>query len=371
MTSSKSSTPLSGKMEEMGLGDAGDVFVSSLDSTLRKSRFTDTTKHIFTSADNTLYLDATIKNITINEFKRTSRTARSTSPNEALSLELEIEWRVLDYYRQPVCITTTKQTSDIYTVMYRQSSYNEGEEPAARLIGTKAPMQRAIANNMTRSLAALQTELTKIGLLKKGGHGNDTTAVISLVRPSSPGAGARLNQMLKSSVSIKTDDGHGSGVIVSEDGYIITNYHVVAGAKSIGVIFNDDSKVTARVVRTSTGGDLALLKVEKDSLKPLPLSENKSPDLGVDAWAIGTPRSLELGQTISKGIISGIRTTDDLSYIQTDVKISPGNSGGALINRNGEVLGIISAKLIGFGTEGIGFAITSYQVLEKLKIAYK
>ena len=117
--------------------------------------------------------------------------------------------------------------------------------------------------------------------------------------------------------------------------------------------------------------ELALIKVKLEGLSPLIVSEDKNPEIGIDVWAIGTPSSLDLGQTVSKGIVSGIRKTNGLTMLQIDAKISPGNSGGALINKDGTVLGIVSSKLIGYGTEGIGFAISSAEVLQSLNIRYK
>ena len=180
-----------------------------------------------------------------------------------------------------------------------------------------------------------------------------------------------MNEFLKSTVSIKVDEGHGSGIIASEDGLIVTNYHVIAGTKNIEVIFNDGSKAKAEIVRKNANADLALLKVHRDSLRPLEISESNDPEIGIDVWAIGTPKSLELGQSVSKGIISGIRMANDMTYIQTDAKVSPGNSGGALITREGVVLGIVSSKLIALGTEGIGFAILGSDIFSRLKLKYK
>jgi S1-C subfamily serine protease len=145
---------------------------------------------------------------------------------------------------------------------------------------------------------------------------------------------------------------------------------VIANTKKIEVIYNDGSKEEATVVRKSAEGDVALLKVARKDLSALPISELKDTEIGVDVWAIGTPRSLELGQSVSKGIISGLRKTDNVTYVQTDVKISPGNSGGALVNKEGLVIGIVTSKVMSIGTEGIGFAVIGGDLMEKLKIKF-
>jgi serine protease Do len=348
------------------------IFTDELNGTLRDIGFIDTSRHIFTNADNTLFLDASIHKVIFREFQRPITMGPALERNDLISVQLEIEWKVLDYYKQVIYTTKTVKISDMYMVLHgTKDSKGDRKDVPEDHLGFDVPLKKAIANNFQLSLADVRTEISKKGLLKIGNKGQDTSAIVTITRPTAPGEAVRLNEMLKSSVSIKVDEGHGSGVIVSEDGYIVTNYHVVAGSKNIEVIFNDDTKISAKVIKFNSTADLALIKVEKSGLKALPLSDTKEPEIGIDVWAIGTPNNLDLGQTLSKGIISGIRKANDMSYIQTDVKISPGNSGGALINRKGEVYGIVSSKLIGFGTEGVGFAISAYQIFEKLKLQYK
>jgi len=358
--------------ESFGKGGANidnTVFTDELNATLLDMGFVDTSHSIFTSADNSLYLDANITSVTIHSLKRRHKSLQAEYGNELVGVELAIEWKVMDYYKQSIYTTTTKKVSDLFLI----SNDNEyiGSRSNSFQIRLSNPIKQAVAQNFKLALVDVREEISRKGLLKKGTGEQEKTDEIAIARPQAPGDGARLNEMLKACVSIKVDKGHGSGVVISDDGYIVTNYHVVTGTDKIEVIFNDDSHAIARVIKASTGYDLALLKVDKDSLKALPLTDNKTPDIGIDVWAMGTPNSLELGQSISKGIISGFRTTNDLSYIQTDVKVSPGNSGGALINRRGDILGVVASKLIGQGTEGVSFAIPAYEVLEKLNIRYR
>jgi hypothetical protein len=98
------------------------------------------------------------------------------------------------------------------------------------------------------------------------------------------------------------------------------------------------------------------------------LTKEEEPEVGTDVMAIGTPKNIELGQTVSKGIISGLRNGEDSKLIQTDVPINGGNSGGALIDKSGNVLGVVSSKL--YSGEGIGFAIRSLDVFKGLKLDY-
>lgn len=156
----------------------------------------------------------------------------------------------------------------------------------------------------------------------------------------------------------------GSGVIVSADGYILTNYHVVDGAENIKVDLNDNRTLDAKVVGTDQPSDLALLKVNASDLPVLPLGDSDRVRVGDVALAVGNP--LGVGQTVTMGIISAKGRATGLSngsfedFLQTDAPINQGNSGGALVNTNGELIGINSQIMSRTGGNvGIGFAIPS------------
>lgn len=182
-----------------------------------------------------------------------------------------------------------------------------------------------------------------------------------------------VQDMMNSVVTVKTDFGQGSGFIISESGYIITNDHVVKNADEIEVVFNNGFSFKAEPVRSSSKRDIALIKVQGSGFTPIQLSEvEKSSAIGQDVIVIGSPQGLD--QTVTKGIISGHRKggDDDLPYLQTDVAINKGNSGGPLINsKNGEVVGIVVAKIIKEGVEGIGFAIPIKEGMDALNIDLK
>ena len=151
----------------------------------------------------------------------------------------------------------------------------------------------------------------------------------------------------------------GSGFIISKDGYIVTNNHVIKDADNIKVILHDKSEYEAEVVGSDSMTDLALIKIEAKDLKPLKFGSSSQTRVGAWVVAIGSPFGLE--QTVTTGIVSakgriiGSGPYDD--FIQTDASINPGNSGGPLLNLNGEVIGINTA-IIRSG-QGIGFAIPS------------
>ncbi|OOG41206.1 trypsin-like peptidase domain-containing protein [Polaromonas sp. A23] len=167
--------------------------------------------------------------------------------------------------------------------------------------------------------------------------------------------------------------GLGSGVIVSPNGYILTNNHVVEGADDIEVILNDTRKAKAKIIGTDPETDLAILKIELDKLPIIVLGSSDTLQVGDPVLAIGNP--FGVGQTVTSGIVSalgrnqlGINTFEN--FIQTDAAINPGNSGGALVDTQGRLLGINTAIYSrSGGSMGIGFAIpvsTGKQVLESI-----
>jgi serine protease DegQ len=167
--------------------------------------------------------------------------------------------------------------------------------------------------------------------------------------------------------------GLGSGVIVSNTGYILTNNHVVEGADEIEVTLNDSRKAKAKLIGTDPESDLAVLKIDLDKLPVIVLGSSDALQVGDQVLAIGNP--FGVGQTVTGGIVSalgrnqlGINTFEN--FIQTDAAINPGNSGGALVDVNGNLLGINTAIYSrSGGSMGIGFAIpvsTARQVMEQL-----
>lgn len=172
------------------------------------------------------------------------------------------------------------------------------------------------------------------------------------------------------------ENGTGSGVIFDEAGYIVTNYHVIEGARKVVVTLSDGSQEEATLVGGDKRSDLAVIKIERDNLPTAKLGSSANLAEGETVVAIGNPGGSDFARSITHGIISGldrlIITSDGLSFrlIQTDAAINPGNSGGALINMNGEVIGINNIKIAKSGYEGMGFAIpidTAKEVIAELR----
>jgi Do/DeqQ family serine protease len=167
--------------------------------------------------------------------------------------------------------------------------------------------------------------------------------------------------------------GLGSGVVVSSDGYLLTNFHVVDGADAIEVLFSDQRRLKARLVGSDPESDLAVLQVEARDLPAISFGRMEDVGVGDTVLAIGNP--FGVGQTVTMGIVSalgrthlGINTFEN--FIQTDAAINPGNSGGALVDANGNLIGINTAIYSRTGGSlGIGFAIpvsTARQIMEEI-----
>lgn len=228
--------------------------------------------------------------------------------------------------------------------------------------------------------------LTGFTSSEEGKVSNPNTQQISLLDYSDTAVGV-ANKVLPSIVGINvtysvnsifyagqgTAQAQGSGVIISEDGYILTNNHVVNSASTSSyyelgkaskitvTLYNDNTEYEAEIVGTDEQTDLAVIKINKDGLTAAELGDSDSVQVGEFCMAIGN--NLGLGTTVTDGIVSAVNRTvtdeDGNSYtaIQTNAAINSGNSGGALVNSQGQVIGINTLKVSGDGVEGVGFAI--------------
>ncbi len=233
---------------------------------------------------------------------------------------------------------------------------------------------------------ANQTTTQNAGLSNTNTNSSPNTNLISLSNYSETGVGV-AQKVLPSVVGIKveysvssifyrnmsnTANAEGSGIIISEDGYILTNNHIVntsstssfyevGKANKVTVtLYNDETEYEGTIVGTDEETDLAVIKIDKTGLTPAELGNSDSVTVGEFAMAIGNPLGMQ--SSVSGGMISAVNrkvTSDGTTYtlIQTDTAINSGNSGGALVNSQGQVIGINTLKMSGSGIEGMGFAI--------------
>ena len=226
------------------------------------------------------------------------------------------------------------------------------------------------AKSYTTSTSAGTSSENPLNLINISDYSNTSIAVAEKVLPSV--VGITVTYQVNSIFGATSGDATGSGIIISEDGYILTNNHVISSESSSSFyaiseatdikvnIYNDKESYKATVVGTDAYTDLAVLKIDKTGLTPAVLGNSDESKVGEYVMAIGNP--LGMDYSVTTGIISAINRevqSEGTTYlaIQTDAAINSGNSGGALVNANGEVIGINTLKLSGNGVEGIGFAI--------------
>jgi S1-C subfamily serine protease len=168
-------------------------------------------------------------------------------------------------------------------------------------------------------------------------------------------------------VTLQTGSGSGSGVLLSDDGYVLTNAHVVGDEKEIRVRWSDGIETVAQVVRVAKTRDVALVKTNPRERPPLPIGRGPvSP--GQRVYAIGSPKGAPFEGTVSSGVISASRTIEGLRYIQSDVSVSPGSSGGALLDETGLLIGITVAGVDNGGRAGLNFFIPIGDAMDFLNL---
>ena len=186
----------------------------------------------------------------------------------------------------------------------------------------------------------------------------DLSNKLSEIQVSSSDFSSIIEDVVKAVVNVRTNLGQGSGVIFDNNGYLVTNNHVINGATEINVIDYNGNSYNAVVKRTDANSDLAVLKIEGNGFSYLDFEDISNVHIGDRVIAVGNP--LGLSFSVTEGIISGLNRQLDnsgIGYIQADVPINPGNSGGPLVNSAKKIVGITTLKIS--NSEGLGFAIPS------------
>ena len=181
---------------------------------------------------------------------------------------------------------------------------------------------------------------------------------VSDIKVQSEDFSSIVEDVLQSVVSIGTERGMGSGAIIDEDGFIVTNFHVIQGANMIRVLTYNDDVYSADLIGYEPNVDIAVLKIGAVNLQELKFDDSDDTKVGEKVIALGSPAGLSF--TVTEGIVSAVHREGPNNmqiYVQSDVPINPGNSGGPLVNTGGKIIGINNYKIGGF--EGLGFAIES------------
>ncbi len=272
---------------------------------------------------------------------------------------MTIEWKILDKVTDEVVLTYNNRGKSSYRQSYFTSYANnlESFEDAFVDFLQNSSFIDLINSEPAKPKRQLSKDtLNSEGLIISQIKNPDFTSYLEMIKHASA-----------ASVAVLTDGGHGSGVIISKEGLMLTAYHVISGVNKIEVQFNTGLVLNAEVMAFDQESDIAILDITGSGYTALPFANEKA-QLGDEVLTIGTPAGLDLGQSISKGILSGQRLIEGQKYIQSDLSISPGNSGGPLINDSGEIIGIIKSKIVGEGIEGIGFAIPISEVIKIMNI---
>jgi serine protease Do len=325
------------------------IFSGSLNKILLKYNYTDTTNVLLKSNVNYLHIKSTVKKVDLQQIK----DKIGYFPLDYLVTKTEIEWEILDIYDQSKFKKTISSQSGEF-------SFNTGSDKE------KSPLLMSTEDAITKSFFDFLSTKEVAELIKTKDIKEVKQELLALKKPEAINS---VEDALSATVTIKNSKGHGSGCVISNDGYIITNFHVVATEKKVLTIIDRFGKeFTGTVIRKNEKNDLALIKVEGIFPKAFTLPNSKNYTIGDDIFVIGTPKSIELGQTLSKGIISGIRTSQGVNYIQTDASVNGGNSGGSIVSKSGIFLGVINSKVFGTGVEGLGFGSPAEEITSSLQI---
>ena len=291
------------------------------------------------SGEARFWLGGTIEDITCEENIRSTKKP----------CELTVLWELLDNRVDEV-------TYKVRTRYFHDIDIQNFEADFPRMIGG--------------TLLSLLKREKFLSMLKKRTDGktdaaNYSNATIRRCTGKNP-LPAGMNRALNATVVVKNGAGTGSGFFISPDGFILTANHVVAHANTVTVKTHAGKEMTAAVVRQNKSQDVAILKIDQPS--PDCFSLAKDTPLGTEMFGIGAPAGEELAFSVSKGIVSGKREFEGRQYIQTDTSLNPGNSGGPLVNYNGEVIAVVSWKLSIPGFEGIAFGVPIQHAFDSISL---
>lgn len=325
-------------------------FDDNLHDVLRNINYIDTVNTVFIDNVNTYSLYAKVTDFTfyniVNKYKK-----NVSSP--FTEIKLITNWTLTNSYGDTI---TTKNIES------NSGQFVENKSNPEKTF--KVEIVDALENSMLNFIDSLKNE----NYLKVENNNVSFPNSITINKPQK--FPTNMTEAINSTVTIKNKDGHGSGFCISNDGYIITNYHVVSKNTEYIVVMNDGSEFKAEIVRVNKSIDLALLKIAHKPEFAFVIPTKQNYNVGDEVIAIGTPKSVQLGQSISKGIVSGTRQNKGMNYLQNDIKVNRGNSGGPVVLPNGELTSVVEYKIFGTGVEGLSFSIPAFDILKSLNLSY-
>lgn len=327
---------------------------------LKRTNFIDSTISIFIDNTNTLLLNCCVNKYTVNSIERSFikrgilLDIKDNQNAFYMNMGFSVQWSVTDLYGDTLLSKGMDNISGDFII----SEYGQ-------TVADNAVINDALINSLL--------DLLDLPEMQKLIQTEDSNVVeyenFKINRPQK--TPSNIDEALEASLTIKGKSGHGSGFLVSQDGYIITNYHVINNEKELKAVTKDGKEYIVSVVRFNKDKDLALLKTDGNFQFAFAIPDEKYFKTGQDVFAIGTPNSVILGQSVSKGIISGLRSDKKKCFIQMDVPVNKGNSGGAVVNSAGELIGVVEYKIFGLGVEGISFSIPAFEITKYLSVSYQ
>lgn len=336
--------------------DLGHEFMKAVAAT----GYVDTNQRLLNTGNYLNYLDAKVTNMKLLLFDAGDKCA-----NISVLVQTEIVLDFKDKFGKSKLRESKSAKSGMFSLDFHRWMSINNEEKVALL-------QRCIQDAVANGFLELLLENGTVDLNK-----NDEPAAASTMQPLliTPTAVVKdMKTSLQATVTVKTGESFGTGCVISNEGHVLTSYHVVAGLEdsSIQVILPAGDTVKGKIIRTSKFADLALIKAERKFPYAFKLNSATEFEIADEVLAIGTPASMELSQTVSKGIISGIRKDPGgLTLVQTDVSVNPGNSGGPLLKSPGIFIGVVNSKISGGRMEGLGFCTPVKDVIDYLKLTVK
>lgn len=245
------------------------------------------------------------------------------------SLRMEVEWQVYSPARRSLIGTITTEGS---------AEMKKADDDAAFLLLSDS--FAIAANNLIADQKFLDMVERSSGLMQA--PDTSTARLIKNERENFQTMEAAIAHTKKSTVTIRTAAGHGSGFAVGDGSLVFTNAHVVGEAQNVTLVIQGDIEIEGSVIAVSKERDVALIKIESLRLPSVHVNPNV-PQSGATVYAVGSPLLEEMSGSVTGGIVSGVRVMDGYNWIQSDVAISPGNSGGPLLDENGSVVAISTA----------------------------
>jgi hypothetical protein len=324
-------------------------YTADLYKLLKNTGYIDTVNIFFADHNNTIYLEGSIEKIyALNVYGK--------AYSKYLKSKVYLTWYIKNYFDEVLDSIKTYEYSGDFSYEDKTTL----EEKVVKMVGDAVDI----------SYLNLHDHPTLLKYMPVESDFSSKDSVLNL--PNTKNYITNKAEAGVASVIVKTKNGHGSGFAVTNDGYIITNYHVVAQSQDELTIINSDGiAVKGKLIRYNKYRDIALIKVNMNFPKVFSLTQEKKFHNLQEVFTIGAPKSVELGQTVSTGVISNERNYNNNKLIQLNMAVNSGNSGGPVFDGMGILHGVIVSKAIGKNTEGISFAIPGYLIREYLNIKIK